>query len=245
MKSDLRYKYLSRPRYNRYLIATGNDISRAKRLYNANIRLAQAFHPAITQFEVVLRNSLIISILILSTFDLTACSCSRSWNDSFSKTVEASEFVALIKVISFDSYLEREFSDDEKKIPYSMNVEIIKKYKGEENRERIKIYGDNGMLCRPYLTDFEINGYYLIAPNPFDDSFNTEYDFFACRTEYLKVDIDLNIAYGKYSMISHQINLDSFESNLENGGWDFEIVGSICLLLFLTLIIVRRNKKRK
>lgn len=58
MKSDLRYKYLSRPRYNRYLIATGNYINRAKRLYNANIRLAQAFHPIITQFEVVLRNSL-------------------------------------------------------------------------------------------------------------------------------------------------------------------------------------------
>lgn len=58
MKSDLRYKYLSRPRYNRYLMATGNDINRGKRLYNANIRLAQAFHPAITQFEVILRNSL-------------------------------------------------------------------------------------------------------------------------------------------------------------------------------------------
>jgi len=54
----LRYKYLSKPRYNRYKIATGNDINKANRLYNANIRLAQAFHPTITQFEVVLRNSL-------------------------------------------------------------------------------------------------------------------------------------------------------------------------------------------
>lgn len=58
MKSSIRYKYLSRPRYNRYLTAAQNDIARAKRLYNANIRLAQAFHPVITQFEVVLRNSL-------------------------------------------------------------------------------------------------------------------------------------------------------------------------------------------
>ncbi len=58
MKNTLRYKYLSRPRYNRYLIATDNDTSRSKRLYNANIRLAQAFHPILTQFEVVLRNSL-------------------------------------------------------------------------------------------------------------------------------------------------------------------------------------------
>lgn len=58
MRNDLRNKYLSRPRYNRYLNATGNDRNRAKRLYNANIRLAQTTHPLLTQFEVVLRNSL-------------------------------------------------------------------------------------------------------------------------------------------------------------------------------------------
>lgn len=58
MKNELRNKYLSRPRHNRYLNATDNDKNRAKRLYNANIRLAQATHPLLTQFEVVLRNSL-------------------------------------------------------------------------------------------------------------------------------------------------------------------------------------------
>lgn len=58
MKIELRGKYLSRPRYNRYLTATANNSNRAKRLYTANIRLAQAFHPILSQFEVVLRNSL-------------------------------------------------------------------------------------------------------------------------------------------------------------------------------------------
>lgn len=58
MRNELRNKYLSRPRYNRYLNAAGNNKNRAKRLYNANIRLAQATHPLLTQFEVVLRNSL-------------------------------------------------------------------------------------------------------------------------------------------------------------------------------------------
>jgi hypothetical protein len=58
MKNELRNKYLSRPRHNRYLSATSNNKARARRLYNANIRLAQATHPILTQFEVVLRNSL-------------------------------------------------------------------------------------------------------------------------------------------------------------------------------------------
>lgn len=62
MKIELRDKYFSRPRYNRYLTATANSNDRAKRLYNANIRLAQAFHPLLSQFEVVLRNSLNIAL---------------------------------------------------------------------------------------------------------------------------------------------------------------------------------------
>jgi hypothetical protein len=32
MKKELRYKYFSRPRYNRYLAATANNNDRAKRL---------------------------------------------------------------------------------------------------------------------------------------------------------------------------------------------------------------------
>lgn len=58
MRNELRNKYLSRPRLNRYLNATDNNKNLSKRLYNANIRLAQATHPILTQFEVVLRNSL-------------------------------------------------------------------------------------------------------------------------------------------------------------------------------------------
>jgi len=65
MRNDLMHRYLSRPRFNRYLTATGNNVLRAKRLYIANLRLAQAFHPLLSQFEVVLRNSL---NLILATY---------------------------------------------------------------------------------------------------------------------------------------------------------------------------------
>ena len=173
-----------------------------------------------------------------------ACSCSLAWNDSFGKTAEASEFVALVKVLSFDSYLEMEFADNEEKIPYSMTVEIIKKYKGQESRRKITIFGDDGILCRPYLNNFEINAYYLVSPNPLDDSVNTEYDFFVCRTEYLKVDIESNKAYGNYSMIRNQIDLETFESKLENGDLDFVVIGSIGGLVITVLMILKRNKKR-
>jgi len=56
MRLSLRNKYLSQARYNRYLTASGNNTNKAKKLYLANVRLAQAFHPIISQFEVILRN---------------------------------------------------------------------------------------------------------------------------------------------------------------------------------------------
>lgn len=175
---------------------------------------------------------------------MLACSCSHSWNDSFSLTAKYSEFVALVKIISFDEYLERDISGYDGKMPYSMTVEIIKKYKGKESRKKIKIWGDDGIMCRPYLDEFKINNYYLVAPIPLDKTTNTDYDFFVCRTDYLGVDISSNMAYGKYSLIRRQIDIVTFESKLKHGDWDLVVIGSLISLLILVLAIVRRNKKR-
>ncbi len=56
MKFDKKRFYLSAPRLNRYLQATGNSQTKAVRLYMANLRLVKAFHPVIGLFEVIVRN---------------------------------------------------------------------------------------------------------------------------------------------------------------------------------------------
>ena len=185
----------------------------------------------------------IILLIFFSSISALACSCSFAWNDTFSRTAKKSEFVALVKIVSFDEFLDREILSHEGKMPYLMTVEVIKKYKGKEQRKKIKIFGDNGALCRPYLSVFKINKYYLIAPIPLDKESNTGYDFFACRTDYLEVDITKNKAYGNYSFIRKQINLQTFENKLKYGDWDLTllgIVGIICIVLFL----YRRKKKQ-
>lgn len=48
--------YLSSQRIDRYLIATGNSKTRAVRLYKANLKIAQSFHPLLGALEVTLRN---------------------------------------------------------------------------------------------------------------------------------------------------------------------------------------------
>ena len=74
-----------------------------------------------------------------------ACSCECNWNCRFGAISDNQEFVALIKVIEYSDYFE--YQDE--KSPYSMTVEVVKKYKGSESRKRIKIWGDNVAL--PFL----------------------------------------------------------------------------------------------
>ena len=148
-----------------------------------------------------------------------ACSCECNWGCSFSSISDGKEFVALIKVIEYSDYLEDEIYGHDGKMPYSMTVEIVKKYKGSEIKKRIKIWGDNGMLCRPYIADFEVGKYYLIAPSKIERDSQTgkanDYDFFSCHTDYLKVDYEERIAYGEYSWWRKEISLDKFERKLE------------------------------
>lgn len=173
-----------------------------------------------------------------------ACSCESDWDDSFKKTLRQADFVALVKIISFDEYLDDFVLGYKEKIPYSMTAEVIKKYKGREERKRIQIIGDDGAQCRPYLSEFEINKQYLVAPSRFDNSDSTQYYFFICRTEYLEVNIEENIAYGKYSLLQSQITVDRVESDiskLETSSLHLELV--VVLLLILMVFLFFRIKR--
>ncbi|WP_264520890.1 hypothetical protein [Flavobacterium sp. N1994] len=98
---------------------------------------------------------IIISLLLIqSTF---ACECDSKGD--FLKVANKTPFVALVKVTKYltfkDIYKE--------KMPMSMEVEVKAIYKGKETRKKITVWGDNGILCRPYLSKFKIGNYYVIA----------------------------------------------------------------------------------
>ena len=148
-----------------------------------------------------------------------ACSCRCSGDCSFSIISDQQNFVALVKVIEYSEFLDGEYYGYDGKMPYSMTVEVVKKYKGTESRKRIKIWGDNGALCRPYISNFEVGKYYLIAPSIIHDSSETgnanDYDLFSCWTDYLEVDYEKQIAYGEYSRWQKKISLEQIRRKLE------------------------------
>ncbi|MGK9123905.1 Abi family protein [Olivibacter sp. SA151] len=58
MKFEDFRQYFSAARVNRYLLATENCTIRAVKLYKANLRVSQTFHPLLGSLEVILRNRL-------------------------------------------------------------------------------------------------------------------------------------------------------------------------------------------
>ncbi|MDG2194249.1 MAG: hypothetical protein P8K77_05250 [Polaribacter sp.] len=163
---------------------------------------------------------ILLLITVLISFNSFACDCECEGDCSFSGVSSGMEFVALVKVVEYSDFLDYEIDGYDKKMPFSMTVEIVKKYKGIESRKRIKIWGDDGAQCRPYIADFEVGKYYLIAPTLIKENSELgkkgDYDFFSCWIDYLAVDYDNGIAFGEYSKRKNKITLKEFEKTLNN-----------------------------
>jgi hypothetical protein len=106
-----------------------------------------------------MRNIKFLLTIAFLTFGKSIFACDCGSQGDFFKVAEKTQFVALIKVTKYLS-----FKDIYKeKMPMSMEVEIIEIYKGIETRKKVTVWGDNGILCRPYLSKFKLGKYYVIA----------------------------------------------------------------------------------
>ncbi|MDP4231494.1 MAG: hypothetical protein Q8916_13935 [Bacteroidota bacterium] len=103
-----------------------------------------------------------------------------------------------------------------------MEVEIVDKYQGPEERKTITVWGDDGALCRPYLNQFKVGSYYVIAffPNsmitidtiqkPMKGMLTTstsDYEISSCGTYWLSVDRSRKHAIGFLASTQHSVAL--------------------------------------
>lgn len=58
MKYNDLQKLISQPRLDRYFTACGKSKSKAMKLYDVNLRLAESYYPVLNLFEIILRNEI-------------------------------------------------------------------------------------------------------------------------------------------------------------------------------------------
>ena len=142
----------------------------------------------------------ILTIIFLAITSLTfACDCVSQGH--FLTVAPKSKLVALVKV---NSYLTFKNIYD-KPTPMSMEVEIVKVYFGQETRKTVTVWGDNGNLCRPYLSIFKTDNYYVIAFEQDSKGNPLDYAISNCGDYWLTADNEKKIATGAVSEKQNQI----------------------------------------
>lgn len=84
---------------------------------------------------------------------------------NFLKVKDNVEVIAVIKVVQYNDYfpLTGAAPPDTINQPLSATFEIVEILKGQETRKAIKVFGDDGADCRPYIDTFEMNKYYVVG----------------------------------------------------------------------------------
>jgi hypothetical protein len=95
-------------------------------------------------------------------------------------------------------------------LPLFMTVEVDRVLQGEA-REVIRVFGDDGALCRPYVTTFDVGERFVWALSPDGDDFSVS----VCGTYWLTVEDD--VAVGRLRSEIDSIALDDLDDRLGGG----------------------------
>lgn len=147
-----------------------------------------------------------------------ACSCKS--NKHFLKSISKAHTVGLVKVNKFLSY--DEIQDEA--VAMSMEIEVIEMFKGELNSNKTIVWGDNGVLCRPYLSSFFKEGHcYIIGLFPASDGSKgyvhksekpEDFIISSCGYYWLNIDFKKSIAYGMINSNKREMDLGKLKKKL-------------------------------
>jgi hypothetical protein len=88
-----------------------------------------------------------------------ACSCANN-NRSFIQNAKRSELVMRGKVLE---YRWRNNDQPEARRPTAMIVEVKEVYRGVATSKNMTVWGDNGIICRPYVNQFPVGTEWVLA----------------------------------------------------------------------------------
>jgi hypothetical protein len=98
-----------------------------------------------------------------------ACRC--IWAGPFTTVALATELVVLADVKSYERH--------------GMDVAVIEVLKGQEDRRTIRVWGDDGALCRPYVATFSRGTRWILALQR--EAGSSDYTISGCGAFWLAV----------------------------------------------------------
>jgi hypothetical protein len=134
----------------------------------------------------------LLILLFIFSFGLQPklLSCSCDWGGPFLKVAYDTDLVVIVKIVNYlifkDIY--------GKSVPMSMEAEIIEILQGQEDRNTIVIWGNDGGLCRPYLNEFPVGTSWIMALYTSSDEWgqvgksSDDYEIFICGAYWLRID---------------------------------------------------------
>ena len=178
------------------------------------------YEPLSNNMNFSMRILIFLIFILTATNHIFACDCECAGD--FLTVAPESKLVALVKV---NRYLT--FKDIyNKPTPMSMEVEIVEIFKGEETRKFVTVWGNNGGLCRPYLSRFNIDNYYVIAFkqgsetgfNANKDEKKTDYAISNCGRYWLTADNEKEIATDAVSKNQNTIDFGDLRKYFKGDG---------------------------
>ena len=129
----------------------------------------------------LLSSAAFVSCLTIAS-SASACSCAVG--GSFEDISGEADTIVRARV------LEHVFPDDSphpNTIPTAMQVEVLEQVKGEVEGKQIVIAGDNGMLCRPYVSQFPVDTEWLFVIGPDFHSSEDEWAISVCGEHWKRL----------------------------------------------------------
>lgn len=143
-----------------------------------------------------------LAALLLHGRTINACDCGYAGN--FFKVAPKTDLVIIGKVVRFTSYI----NINDEGTPYSMEVSVATCFRGAIKERTIIVYGDDGNLCRPYLSIFTPGETYAFALYKLPEG---GYELSACGEFCLKANTKNSLLFvGRTNKLYTYSAIDSF-----------------------------------
>lgn len=157
---------------------------------------------------------LFILLLSFSFNEIRACGCTT--DGPFLQVSIDAELIAVVEVQDYLSYEELMGED----VPMSMTLKIRKVLKGSETREEITVWGNNGLMCSPYLSLFEIGTKWVMAfkSSPTEghmDAKAEDYGISNCGEHFMKVESGIVRGLIKGGDTYQSMSISTLKRNLD------------------------------